>query len=86
MPFSLGLCGAGVDIRLERIDGRPTTCFNACAPWCGARIAKDRVDHCTGAVPSYLPSLERHELSQWYKDSKFGIFIHGGAYSVHEGA
>ena len=33
-----------------------------------------------------MPSLERHELSQWYKDSKFGIFIHGGAYSVHQQA
>jgi alpha-L-fucosidase len=27
-------------------------------------------------------SLERYEIPQWYKDAKFGIFIHWGAYSV----
>ncbi|MEM6776376.1 MAG: alpha-L-fucosidase [Planctomycetota bacterium] len=28
------------------------------------------------------PSLETYEIPQWYKDAKFGIFIHWGAYSV----
>ena len=28
------------------------------------------------------PSLEKYEIPQWYKDAKFGIFIHWGAYSV----
>jgi hypothetical protein len=27
-------------------------------------------------------SLENYEVPQWYKDAKFGIFIHGGVYSV----
>ena len=27
-------------------------------------------------------SLEEYEIPQWYKDAKFGIFIHWGAYSV----
>ena len=27
-------------------------------------------------------SLEAYEIPQWYKDAKFGIFIHWGAYSV----
>ena len=27
-------------------------------------------------------SLEKYEIPQWYKDAKFGIFIHWGAYSV----
>lgn len=27
-------------------------------------------------------SLEGYEIPQWYKDAKFGIFIHWGAYSV----
>jgi len=27
-------------------------------------------------------SLERYEVPEWYKDAKFGIFIHWGVYSV----
>jgi alpha-L-fucosidase len=27
-------------------------------------------------------SLEKYEIPQWYKDAKFGIFIHWGVYSV----
>lgn len=27
-------------------------------------------------------SLKRYEVPQWYRDAKFGIFIHWGAYSV----
>ena len=27
-------------------------------------------------------SLESYEIPQWYKDAKFGIFIHWGVYSV----
>ncbi len=28
------------------------------------------------------PSLEKYEVPDWYKDAKFGIFIHWGLYSV----
>ena len=27
-------------------------------------------------------SLQKYEAPEWYKDAKFGIFIHWGAYSV----
>ena len=27
-------------------------------------------------------SLEKYEVPEWYKDAKFGIFIHWGVYSV----
>ena len=27
-------------------------------------------------------SLQKYEVPEWYKDAKFGIFIHWGAYSV----
>ena len=27
-------------------------------------------------------SLKQHEPAEWFKDSKFGIFVHWGVYSV----
>ncbi|WP_338787299.1 alpha-L-fucosidase [Metabacillus sp. FJAT-53654] len=27
-------------------------------------------------------SLSKYELAKWYRDAKFGIFIHWGVYSV----
>jgi alpha-L-fucosidase len=35
-----------------------------------------------GTFKADWPSLEQYEIPQWYKDAKFGIFIHWGAYSV----
>ncbi|MEM9940063.1 MAG: alpha-L-fucosidase [Planctomycetota bacterium] len=35
-----------------------------------------------GPFESNWSSLEKYEIPQWYKDAKFGIFIHWGAYSV----
>jgi len=35
-----------------------------------------------GPFESNWTSLEKYEIPQWYKDAKFGIFIHWGAYSV----
>jgi len=35
--------------------------------------------------PPYEPtdeSLKQHPLPDWYRDAKFGIFIHQGLYSV----
>ncbi|MEM9586445.1 MAG: alpha-L-fucosidase [Planctomycetota bacterium] len=43
----------------------------------GIRSAIDR-----GPFDADWKSLERYEIPQWYKDAKFGIFIHWGAYSV----
>ena len=40
-------------------------------------------------IPDYEPtraSLDTHPVPRWFKDAKFGIFIHWGAYSVPAGA
>jgi alpha-L-fucosidase len=51
----------------------------------GARAAVlkevDRVSHDGPFRPDW-GSLSRWEVPQWYKDAKFGIFIHWGLYSV----
>jgi alpha-L-fucosidase len=36
----------------------------------------------TGSVPADWESLQKYEVPEWYKDAKFGIFIHWGAYSA----
>ena len=41
----------------------------------------DAVDHQGPFRPDW-ESLTRYEVPEWYKDAKFGIFIHWGAYSV----
>lgn len=35
-----------------------------------------------GPFQPYWESLQKYEVPEWYKDAKFGIFIHWGAYSV----
>ncbi|MEH0525721.1 alpha-L-fucosidase [Streptomyces stelliscabiei] len=40
-------------------------------------------------IPDYRPtkaSLDTHPVPRWYKDAKFGIFVHWGVYSVIGGA
>jgi alpha-L-fucosidase len=41
----------------------------------------DRKDHDGPFRPDW-ESLEKYEVPEWYKDAKFGIFIHWGVYSV----
>ena len=41
----------------------------------------DRVATAGPFQPSW-DSLKRYEVPEWYKDAKFGIFIHWGVYSV----
>lgn len=41
----------------------------------------DYVDH-QGAFRPDWESLQKYEVPEWYKDAKFGIFIHWGVYSV----
>jgi alpha-L-fucosidase len=39
--------------------------------------------------PDYLPtraSLDTHPVARWFKDAKFGVFIHWGVYSVPGGS
>lgn len=46
--------------------------------------AMKRVDQTAAAGPfqANWSSLERYEVPAWYRDAKFGIFIHWGVYSV----
>jgi alpha-L-fucosidase len=41
----------------------------------------DRLDHQGPFRPDW-ESLQKYEAPEWYKDAKFGIFIHWGVYSV----
>ena len=41
----------------------------------------DRVDYIGPFRPDW-ESLQKYEVPDWYKDAKFGIFIHWGVYSV----
>jgi len=41
----------------------------------------DKVDH-EGPFRPDWESLQKYEAPEWYRDAKFGIFIHWGAYSV----
>jgi alpha-L-fucosidase len=41
----------------------------------------DAADH-EGPFRADWESLQKYEVPEWYKDAKFGIFIHWGAYSV----
>ena len=41
----------------------------------------DSIDH-QGPFRADWESLQKYEVPEWYKDAKFGIFIHWGAYSV----
>ncbi len=34
--------------------------------------------------PSYQPTQQNLQSREWFQDSKFGLFIHWGAYSVLE--
>ena len=36
----------------------------------------------TGKYKPTWESLDKHPLPEWFNDSKFGIFIHWGVYSV----
>ena len=44
----------------------------------------DRMDqtNAKGAFRADWESLQHFEVPEWYKDAKFGIFIHWGVYSV----
>src|SRR5262245_37982359 len=41
----------------------------------------DEIDHAGPYRPDW-DSLQKYEPPEWYKDAKFGIFIHWGVYSV----
>ena len=60
---------------------------DAADPWAphpAVRPAIANIDAAVAAGPfrANWDSLRRYQIPQWYKDAKFGIFIHWGAYSV----
>jgi alpha-L-fucosidase len=48
----------------------------------GALLKKVDTANQQGPFRADWESLQRYEVPEWYKDAKFGIFIHWGAYSV----
>src|SRR5271165_7558859 len=44
----------------------------------------DSTDHQGPFRPDW-ESLQKYEVPEWYRDAKFGIFIHWGVYSVQIG-
>ena len=54
------------------------------APHPAVRSAIERIDAAVSQGPFHADweSLRQYEIPQWYKDAKFGIFVHWGAYSV----
>jgi alpha-L-fucosidase len=55
-----------------------------CAPHPSVAAALSQIEGVVQAGPfqASWKSLERYEVPQWYKDAKFGIFVHWGVYSV----
>ncbi len=51
-------------------------------PKVASAVAAIRETIKAGPFDAEWKSLERYQIPQWYKDAKFGIFIHWGAYSV----
>ncbi len=51
-------------------------------PAVAAAVEKIQAVTADGPFQPEWKSLEQYEIPQWYKDAKFGIFIHWGAYSV----
>ncbi|QEF98085.1 Alpha-L-fucosidase [Stieleria maiorica] len=45
-------------------------------------VEKIRAVNAGGTFKPEWESLEQYQIPQWYKDAKFGIFIHWGAYAV----
>ncbi len=37
---------------------------------------------CLQAQPGYQPSAENQEAREWFRDARFGLFIHWGVYSI----
>ncbi|MEM6472270.1 MAG: alpha-L-fucosidase [Planctomycetota bacterium] len=56
----------------------------ATKPHPAVRPALESIDEVISKGPfrAEWTSLEAYEIPQWYRDAKFGIFIHWGAYSV----
>ncbi len=69
--------------RHNHVARRTTASGNATASRGRSGGAEDRPGlQDAGPFKPEWSSLETYEIPQWYKDAKFGIFIHWGAYSV----
>ena len=51
-------------------------------PQVDGAVAKIRQSIQSGPFEADWESLEKYQIPQWYKDAKFGIFVHWGVYSV----
>ncbi|KAA5537552.1 alpha-L-fucosidase [Roseiconus nitratireducens] len=62
----------------------PLSVDDPMAPHPRVAAAIDRIDRVIqeGPFDPTWTSLENYEIPKWYKDAKFGIFIHWGVYSV----
>lgn len=76
----IGWAMLGAGARTEAI-GQDTT---AVAPHPQVEVALPAIRETIrkGPFKAQWSSLENYEIPQWYKDAKFGIFVHWGAYSV----
>ena len=80
LPIALvvGLWGARLGAEEPVVDTDPTAAHPLVAP------AIEKIDRVVSAGP-FAPtweSLGAYQIPQWYRDEKFGIFIHWGTYSV----
>jgi alpha-L-fucosidase len=61
---------------------RPTYDPMLAHPKVAAALEKIQAGVKSGPFRDDWDSLSQYEIPQWYKDAKFGIFVHWGAYSV----
>lgn len=88
--FSKSLCVATIALMMPSLGLAQTSAIatqpghSATGPHPGVAPALSKIQSAIAEGPfeEDWKSLERYEIPQWYKDAKFGIFIHWGAYSV----
>jgi alpha-L-fucosidase len=57
-------------------------CLALATPVCGRHPETNKVDGTRQKYEATWESLKEYEAPEWYKDAKFGIFIHWGVYAV----
>ncbi|WP_044303001.1 alpha-L-fucosidase [Rhodopirellula sallentina] len=82
--LSMTLSAAATVFVTSSLPAQSTTAVDRTAPHPKVAAAVEKIEKVAQSGP-FQPewsSLEKYEIPQWYKDAKFGIFIHWGAYSV----
>ena len=57
-------------------------CFVLVTSGCGRHLGRSRVEEPGQKYQASWESLKKYEAPGWFKDAKFGIFIHWGVYAV----